>query len=433
MSAPRSRILVIFIFFFLFLFTFVHAAELPRAKPEEVGLSSERLARLDKIMQRYVDENKLAGVVTLIARRGKIAHLSAIGKMSLETGEAMKKDSLFRLHSQTKPITSVALLTLFEEGHFLLSDPVENYIPAFKDMKVFNGMDKDNRPILVDQIRKMTIHDVFRHTSGFGGEYSPDSYMEKAYKDAGIGDGLLKLKDYVERLGKVPLSCQPGTQFIYSASHDVQAYLVEYFSGIPFDKYLKEKIFKPLGMNDTSFGLPKDKLKRYTTCYASDEDYSGLKFDPLTPIIKAVDTPESSEYLDYREFPSGGSGLISTAEDYFRFAQMLLNKGKFNGHQILGSMTVELMSKDHLPKGVIENSLFLPGHGYGLGVAVVTKPEELWHLGSEGEYWWWVAATTRVVINPVEEMIIILLTQIRPLNGVLPFQFETLAYQAIID
>lgn len=413
--------------------TGVRAESLPTVHPEEVGLSSQRLARLDRVMQRHADENELAGVVMLIARHGKIAHFSAIGKMDLESGEEMRRDSIFRLYSMTKPITSVALLMLYEEGYFQLTDPIENYLPALKDAKVFNGLDKADEMILVDPTRKVSIQDMFRHTAGLTYGFFSDTPVDKAYREAGIGLNPLKLKDLVDKIGSVPLLYQPGTQWVYSYSHDVQAYLVECLSGMSFDVYLREKIFKPLGMEDTAFGLAQEKLDRFTTYYQSIEQKDqAVSFDPLVPGLQPIDKPKTSEYLRGADFPGGGSGLVSTAADYFRFSQMLLNGGVYNGVRLLSPKTVALMTMDHVPAEA-DRAQLPPGYGFGLGVAVLKDPVAQGNIGSIGQYGWFGIATTRVLIDPSEDMIMILLTQYAPMNFSLTSQFETLVYQAIIE
>ena len=238
---------------------------LPAAPPADVGLSAERLARLDAAMQTEVDAGRKAGIVTLIARRGRVAHLKAYGMAERESNTPMRTDSVFRLYSMTKPITSVALLMLYEEGKFQLSDPLEDYIPAFKDVQVLAGTDGE-RLRLEPPRRKPTIHDVFRHTAGFSYGFNPQAPIDRAYAENGINfDTATSLKQLVaENLPKAPLLYHPGDQWVYSVAHDVQAYLVEHFSGLPFDEFCRERIFEPLGMSDATFGVPKSVAARYT-------------------------------------------------------------------------------------------------------------------------------------------------------------------------
>jgi CubicO group peptidase (beta-lactamase class C family) len=394
--------------------------------PESVGLSSERLVRLDKAMQDYIDQKHTAGIVMLIARHGSIAYYKAFGMADIESGKKMKTDSLFRLYSMTKPITSVALLTLYEEGKFQLTDPLEKYIPAFKDVKVFAGFDGNGEMILVTPRRKITIQDVFRHSAGFSYGIG-DTPVDKAYRQAGI-DKADSLRELVDKLAKQPLLYQPGERWVYSFAHDVQAYLVEYFSGMRFDKYVQTRVLQPLGMKDTVFGVPQNYISRYTTNYASAKE-GGLQ---------AVDKPEGGAYSRFTDRPFGGHSLSSTAMDYFLFSQMLLNKGKLGNTRILGRKTVELMTSNHLPPQIAELELpmglgTMGGTGYGLGVAVVLNPAQSGNMGSSGGFGWGGAATTWVGIDPKEDMISLFFTQYVPTDTNITNRFQTLVCQALID
>lgn len=424
--------------FLALLFSLLFAAQaysksLRIVKPEKVGLSSERLARIDKAMQKHVDDNLIPGAVILIARHGKIAHLSAIGMMDVESGKPMKKDTIFRLHSMGKPITSTALLMLYEEGLFQLNDPAEMYIPAFKDLKVFKGVDDKGEMILEDQKRKMTIHDIFRHTSGLS-YGDTGTLLDKAYNEKGIESGIL-LKDLVTKLGSVPLYYQPGSRWVYSYAHDVQAYLVEHFSGMTFDKYLQTRLLDPLGMSDTSFNIKGNKLNRLVTLYSAKNPEDGsIALAMPQPGIKPFNNPPNSDYINQTNNPAGGTGLLCTAEDYFRFAQMLLNSGRYNGKQILSSKTVELMTQNHIEPGTnIGRGPLGRGSGYGLGVGIILNNAANGNLGSEGQFGWGGYATTYVIIDPKEEMISIILSQRAPAIFAIWNQFQTLAYQAVIE
>ncbi len=289
---------------------------------------------------------------------------------------------------------------------------------------MFTGLDKDGRMQYEEPGRKITIQDVFRHTAGFGYGGSDDSPVNKAYSEAGIDfQKMESLKELVDKLATVPLLYHPGEQWVYSVAHDVQAYLVEYFSGMPFDKYLKTKMFQPLGMKDAVFGIPKGYEGRYTTCYGP-ADGGGLS---------AIDKPESSNYARYTGHPFGGLGLSSTALDYYLFSQMLLNGGELNGVRLLGRKTVELMTSNHLPPEVPDLGSMFPGTGYGLGVSVLIDPAQSGNLGSAGQFGWGGAATTHVVIDPEEDMVSIFITQLMPGNMDPINQFKTLVYQSIIE
>jgi len=342
------------------------AKDMKTVKPEDVGLSSERLARLNKFAQDLIDNKKTGGIVMLIARRGKIAYHKAFGYADIESGTKLTTEYLFRLHSMTKPVTSVALLTLYEQGKFKLTDPVELYIPAFKDVKVYDGLDDKGNMILVEPKRKITIEDLFRHTAGFCyGE--GDDPVDKAYQKTIDWTKLESATELIDKFVKVPLLYHPGERWIYSDAYEILAYLVEIFSGMPFDKYCTEKIFKPLGMKDTVFMIPQEYVPRYTTKYGPTENGDGI-----VPVAKPGDPLGYANYMN-PNVPLGGSGLSSTAMDYLKFSQMLLNGGELNGVRILGKKTVELMASNHLPKEIPQipspSGEARLGVGYGLGVS----------------------------------------------------------------
>ncbi len=420
----------------------VRAAELPAARPADVGLSAERLARLDAAMQAEVDAGRKAGIVTLIARRGRVAHLKAFGMADREANVAMRDDSLFRLYSMTKPITSVALLMLYEEGKFQLSDPLEKYIPAFKGVQVLAGMDGE-RMRLEPARRPPTIHDVFRHTAGFSYGFNPQDPIDRAYAQNGVDFGTAtSLKQLVaENLPKVPLLYHPGEQWVYSVAHDVQAYLVEHFSGMPFDEFCRTRIFEPLGMTDATFGVPKSVVARYTANYAPREQgnpASGLVQVETREGVAPAGAPNASliagGYARYTEIPFGGLGLSSTAMDYALFAQMLLNGGELDGTRILGKKTVELMTTNHLQPNFPGPMFFPPGAtGMGLGVWVLRDPALNANLDSAGTFGWAGGATTWASVDSKEDLVLLMMTQHMPADDNLFGRFRTLAYQAIVD
>lgn len=408
-------------------------AESP-VRPESAGMSSARLARLDQLIQGYVGEEKLAGAVTLVARNGRIVHLHASGHEDIESDRQMRADSLFRMYSMTKPITSTALLMLYEQGWFQLDDPLKKYIPEFDDVMVFDGVDEAGNMKLVRPEDPLTIRHIFTHTGGISYGRS-DHPVDAAYRDAGIAYYSHSLKKLVGKIAGMPLRQQPGTIWYYSFSHDIQAYLVEHFSGMPFEQFLEENIFMPLGMKDTSFGLPDSKLDRFTSMYSPPGGYKGRPPVVLEMAagLERVESAVGSEYLKAGRYPAGGSGLISTAEDYFRFAQMLVNGGIYNGARLLSPKTVELMTSPHVPMGYPGiPDLLLRGSGYGLGVSVMVDTTEQGNLGSRGQFGWSGAASTHVIMDPKENMVSILLAQHRP--ALLPLQkrFQTLVYQALI-
>jgi CubicO group peptidase (beta-lactamase class C family) len=374
-------------------------------------------------MQDDIDQKKTGGIVVLIARHGSIAFHKAFGMADIESGKKMQTDSLFRLYSMTKPVTSVALLMLFEEGKFQLSDPLEKYIPAFKGVKVYGGLNEKGRMIFEEPKRKITIHDVFRHTAGFGYGGSDDSPVNKAYREAGIDFNKMdSLKELVDKLATVPLLYHPGERWVYSVAHDVQAYLVEYFSGMRFDKFVQTRIIQPLKMKDAVFGIPKEYVSRYTTNYGPAKDGG----------IQPIDKPESSNYARYFDHPFGGSSLSSTTMDYFLFAQMLLNHGKLNTVRLLGKKTVELMTSNNLPASIPDLGI-LGGTGYGLGVSSLLSPALSGNLGSPGQFGWGGAANTSVIIDPKEDLVALYFTQLMPGDFSDIGRFQTLVYQAITE
>jgi CubicO group peptidase (beta-lactamase class C family) len=396
------------------------ARDLAVAAPETVGMSSERLDRLSKAMQSVIDQGQLAGITTMIARHGKVVDFQTFGYQNLETKTPMAKDTIFRIYSMTKPITGVALMMLFEEGKFRLSDPVEKYIPEFHDIKVAAGDGADG-PILEDSTHPITIRELMSHTAGFSYGIFSDSQVDKMYRDASVLDPDSTLKDMVTKLGKIPLRQQPGTKWHYSVAVDVQGYLVEVLSGQPFDRFLQERLFAPLGMTDTAFSVPADKAKRFAQVYNYNEDGS---------LVAREGFSGSRNYLEPTKFFSGGGGLVSTTTDYMRFCQMLLNGGELDSVRILSPLTIELMRSNQLPRSIPEMG---PGTGFGLDFAVVLDPVEAGSF-SKGEYYWGGAAGTWFWIDPVEDLVFVGMIQqfgekrpdLRPVS-------KQLTYQAILE
>lgn len=395
--------------------------------PEELGFSHQRLARINTKMQRYVDENKLAGISTLIARRGKVVHFETFGMANIEAGQPMAEDTIFRIYSMTKPITSVAALMLLEESHFRLSDPVADYLPEFKAVKVLDKSD-DNGVRLADPVRPMTIRDLFTHTAGLSYGFEEGFYVDQLYAQQvwqpADNNPTLTLAEWVGAIARMPLAYQPGTRYRYSVATDVLGYLVQVVSGMPFADFLQERIFAPLGMVDTFFTVPPEKLSRFATNYGPKTG-GGLE---------VIDAPHNSRYTRPTQRPSGGGGLLSTSGDYLRFTQMLLNGGELDGVRLLGRKTVELMTTNNLPDGVYVDNNPAAGLGFGLGVSVLLDLGKGQTLGSVGNYGWGGAANTNFWIDPKEELIGILMLQFMPSDTypVIP-DFRILAYQALVD
>ncbi len=386
---------------------------IPRAVPEEVGMSAARLERIAPVMQRWVDDGKIPGALTMIAREGKLVHFEKVGMQDIATATPIEFDTIFRIYSMTKPITSVAVMMLYEEGHYQLNSPVSDFIPAFKDMKVY----ANHGDAIVDAEREMTIKHLLTHTSGliYGGDWVHP--INDRYREATFFDG--DLEHMVNELGKIPLLHHPGDAWNYGMSTDVLGYLVEVVSGMPFAEFLKTKILEPLGMVDTDFSVPEEKADRYATLYEPTEDGD----------IQVLENPPvSTGPLSF--FHAGGAGLQSTAADYLRFCQMMLNEGELNGNRLLGRKTVELIRMNHISEDW--QPLWRTGSGFGLGFAVITNVAETHSLGSVGTYSWGGLASTTFWIDPVEDLVAIFMTQ---LIGDSPFhpQFRVLTYQAIVD
>jgi CubicO group peptidase (beta-lactamase class C family) len=390
-------------------------------KPEEAGMSSERLNRIGPVMQRYVDENKLPGMITMVARHGKVVHFEKFGLM--DVGKPMQFNTIFRLASMTKPVTCAAVMMLYDEGRFQLDDPVDKYIPELKDQQVFSSIDQEGIHT-VGAIRPMTIRDLLTHTSGLSG-VGADTPVDSMYGDAKLSDGTLK--DMIRKLSRIPLLYQPGTRWNYSRSTDVLAYLVEVISGKPFDLFLKERIFTLLQMNNTGFYVPEDQIEQVAAVYAPDSNG-----------IKVIMKPDISNICTPVKFLSGNGGLVSTATDYMVFLQMLLNKGEYNGVRLLRSKTVDLMTADQRSDEIMpEDDFFGPlmsGMGFGFGFAVLQDSTKFNNIGSQGSFWWSGSGNTYFYIDPKEELILILMMQFVP-NFYYPVfkEFRVLGYEAIID
>lgn len=404
------------------------AQEVPVVKPETVGLSPERLERIAGTVQRSIDEKRIAGAVTLVARRGHVAWFKAQGMADREAGKPMRPDTMFRICSMTKPITSAAVMMLYEEGHFLLDDPVSKYLPEFKNPKVL-VKPASGAPYTIPATREITIRDLLRHTSGITYHWNED--LGPMYKDANVASGLLPydgtIEDSTKRLAGLPLLFNPGEKFEYSLGVDVLGRLVEVLSGKPLDEFFRTRIFEPLGMKDTYFYPPDGKLERLATAYTY-YDEKGLNRFPDTPITEGAFT-YSADYpaRGPKKLFSGGAGLVSTATDYARFCQMMLDGGKVGSTRLLSRKSVELMTQDQLGK-------ISPDQGFGLGFGVNGVKAPLSELGSPGEYNWGGFFYTAFSIDPKEQMIVIFMGQLHPAGDLtLDRQVNELAYQAIID
>ncbi len=410
-------------------------------EPEKLGFCSKRLERIEPRMQTYVDQNRITGLSTLIARRGKVAYYNQVGQMDKEANKSMSPDAIFRIYSMTKPIVCVALMTLFEQGCFRLIDPISKFIPAFHKMSVLQQNESGHSEVRAT--RPITIRDVLTHTSGLTYDFLDDTPVGKLYREARLlGDADRTLENLVQELARMPLAYQPGTTWHYSFSIDIVAHLVEIISNQSLRSFLKEKIFLPLGMNDTDFCIPQEKMGRHVKTYGlADLGTEGMTLKKMVEIWKSgtnqyIDLSSTYPHSNPDVFARGGHGLFSTVTDYLRFAQMLLNKGELEGVRILSRKTVEFMHMNHLPDYMIpynlSNVVFWNGYGYGLGSRVMINPAEADVLSSTGEFGWSGAAKTYYWVDPQEEMIGILMSQC--LGFELPEKdFQVLAYQALVD
>jgi CubicO group peptidase (beta-lactamase class C family) len=405
------------------------AGSLGSARPESVGLSSPRLEWLDATMQAYVDDQKLAGVVTLIARRGRVAYFKAVGMQNRESGVPMKRDSLFRIYSMSKPIVSVAVLMLLERGDILLDDPITKYIPELESLRVIEDpagpLDRTR-----SLERPITIRDLLVHTAGFGYDWiTPPGPLADAYRTLDRDAWSLDLPSFIRRLAALPLVYQPGTRWHYGMSTDVLGQLVAVVSGVPLDRFLRERIFEPLDMVDTGFQVPPGKLDRFTTSYGPSEGPAeGGR-------LRVLDVPSESHFARPPIWLSGGGGLISTASDYARFAQMLLQGGELDGQRILGRKTVEFMTRNQLSEQEMQADFLktaLRGNGFGLGVSVVTDETRRPYPGSKGEYGWSGAASTTFWVDPAEDLAVVQMTQLTPVADTFG-KLHVLVYAALTD
>jgi CubicO group peptidase (beta-lactamase class C family) len=401
---------------------------LPSVNPSSEGFSVERLKRIDGAIQSWVDQKKMNGAVALIARNGKIVYNKAFGYDDVDKKIPMRTDYIFRIASQTKAITSVAVMMLFEEGKFLLNDPVYRYIPSFKDAKVIDKFNlADTTWTTIPATRQITIHDLLTHTSGIGyaqiGDKQANAMYAKNNVIGGIGVEGYNLADVMKRLGPLPLFHQPGTKFTYGLNTDVLGYLVEVVSGMTLDEFFKKRIFEPLGMNDTYFFLPQNKYNRLVNLYT--EDSTGLH------MMSETITIQNKFIRDYPKMQgsyfSGGGGLSSTIYDYALFLQMMLNGGELNGKRLLSRNTVRMMTMNQIAPGVRGDQDF------GLGFGIVTKKESGIYSWNEGSFQWGGMFATTYWVDPKEKLVCLIYRNIWPTSFNAPDRYKTLVYQALID
>ena len=400
--------------------------------PKRAGFAPERINRItDHLNRNYIESGKITGCQTLVARHGHVAYFKSFGNMDRERRKPTTDDTIYRLYSMTKPITSVALMSLYEQGHFQLNDPVSRFIPAWRDHKVWvSGVGAEMATVAPE--KPMTMRHVLSHSGGltYGATNHP---VDRAYREVGVNRAAAgeTLAAFVENLAKVPLRYVPGERWMYSYSTDVCGYLVEAISGQRFDQYLQENIFDPLNMKDTSFAVAERKLDRFAANYERQPDKT----------LKLIDDPERSTYLKQPTFFSGGGGLTGTTADYFRFCEMLRRGGELDGTRILGSRTLELMHRNHLAGGKDLASMAIgafsetayEGVGFGLGFAMTLGEVEAGTLGA-GDYYWGGAASTIFWVDPKEDLVAIFMTQLMP-SATFNFrgQLKNIIYSAIVD
>jgi CubicO group peptidase (beta-lactamase class C family) len=400
--------------------------------PAAAGLDEGRLERItDHLIRRYLEPGKIAGCQVAVARHGHTGYFRSLGSMDLERGKEVRDDTIWRIYSMTKPITGVALMTLYEQGHFQLDDPVHRFFPEWRDLKVRErGPDGEKR--LVDPQRPMIVRDLMMHMGGMGYELRTGDSPDIASMGArGLGFPDMTLEELVTAQAERALHFHPGTRWMYSTGTDFCGRLVEVISGQRFDDYLRDHLFAPLGMDDTAFSVPDDKLDRFAANYRRNARKE----------LRLADDPETSTYRRQPKFLSGGGGLVSTIGDYLRFTQMLLNGGELDSVRILGRKTVELMTQNHLPGGRLLSDLAsgygevgFDGMGFGLTMAVTAGPVETATIGSPGEYMWGGMASTAFWNDPVEDLTVVFMVQLIP-SGTFDFrgQLKTMVYPAIVD
>ena len=381
-------------------------APLPVAAPEAAGFTTTGLDQMDAGMQDLVDKKHLAGIVTLVARHGKVVQHKAYGVQSLETNTPMKTDTIARIYSMTKPITGVAMMMLYEEGKWKPSDPIAKHIPEFANLKVYAG-DKDGQMILEPPAHAPTMGELMSHSAGFTYGLFGNTPVDQLYRKNNPLEAT-SLQGMIDRLATLPLLYQPGTKWVYSVSVDIQGYLVEKLSGKTFPEFLRTRLFEPLGMIDTGFSVPAQKVARVATIYSWDRTKNALAPEPLDPNISTLPG-----------LPSGGGGLYGTAADYFRFAQMLLNGGEFNRRRYLKKATVDMMHTNVLSDAVLNGNngigqaRFSPAQGFGYDFAVVLDPDQAKRQVGKGSYWWWGIAGTWFWIDPTNDVVFVGIIQRR--------------------
>ena len=401
-------------------------------KPETVGFSSERLERLHGLIQGEIDQKQLAGAVTILARHGRVVEYQTYGQRDIATNTPITKDTIFRAYSMTKPVTGVAMMILYEQGKWLPSDPISKFIPEFAHLKVFKGVDAEGKMILVDPDHAPTMRELMTHTAGFTYGSMGNTLVDQAYRDANVMHSQT-LQEMIDKLAKLPLLYQPGKGWTYSCSMDIQGYIVEKLSGQPLPDFMRDHIFVPLGMKDTAFYVSAERRSRFAT------NYKGTPNGGITTDAAGGGTP--TDYATEPTMPSGGGGLVTTIEDYYRFASMLANGGELNGARILAPSTVKLMTSNHVPASLFTGefgiglSVMRPGFGYGYDCAVIFDPSEANLSDGKGTFFWDGAAGTWFWVDPTNDIVFVSMIQrmSSPDNHSLEYKSHAVVDQALVD
>lgn len=401
------------------------------AAPDSVGFSSERLANVHALIQGEVDRKELAGAVTILARHGKVIDFSTYGDRDLATHTPITRDTIFRVYSMTKPVTGVAMMILYEQGKWLPWDPISKYIPEFAHLKVFAGVDAAGKPILVEPEHAPTMGELMSHSAGFS-YGAGKTVADKMYQDAGVMHSE-NLQQMVDKLAKIPLNYQPGRGWTYSASMDIEGYIIEKLSGQTLPTFMREHIFAPLAMKDTGFYVPSAERSRFATNYEDNDQ------GQLMPAQMAA--AASTDYLTEPTMPSGGGGLVSTIGDYFRFAEMLAHGGELDGTRILSPASVKLMTSNHLrPEQLtgqfgIGQSIMRPGFGYGFNCAVIFDPAAAEMADGKGTFFWDGAAGTWFWVDPTNDVVFVAMIQRMhgSDNHTLEYRSHAAVYGALVD
>ncbi len=400
-------------------------------KPETVGFSTERLENLHNLIQQEIDQKQLAGAITILARHGKVVDYRVYGQRDIASGAAMTKDTIFRDYSMTKPVTGVAMMILYEEGKWLPSDPISKYVPEFAHLKVFKGVDAEGKPVLVDPDHAPTMKELMSHSAGFS-YGSGHTVVDAMYHDQKVMQSA-NLQEMINKLATIPLNYQPGKGWTYSASMDIEGYIVEKLSGQTLPDFMRDHIFAPLEMKDAGFFVPAEKRARFATNYKNDPQGN------FVPVAAGGGAP--TDYATQPTMPSGGGGLVSTAEDYYRFAQMLGNGGELDGKRVLSPATVKLMGSNHLPENLLTGEfgigqhIMRPGFGYGFNCAVIFDPGDASMPDGKGTFFWDGAAGTWFWVDPTNDVVFVGMIQrmTSPDNHGLLYRSHATVYGALVD